>query len=79
MSTETDNTSYQVQFNGLYEIPFVVLDTVIDGWTEEFLLQLAEALATLTFPEGCSIKVQKLVDVLTTYDADTTVSPAVFD
>jgi hypothetical protein len=78
MSTESDNTDYQIRLTGLYDTEIATL-SVIDGWTEEFLLQLAEAISGLTFPSGCSIQVQKLVDVLTTYDADTTVSPAVFD
>jgi hypothetical protein len=79
MSTESDNTNCQVVFTGIYETEIATINTAIDGWTDDFMLQLAEAISGLTFPEGCSIKVQKAVDVLTTYDADTTVSPAVFD
>lgn len=78
MSTENDNTNYQILFTGTYDKEIVTLNT-FDGWTEDFFLQLAEAISGLTFPDGCSIQVQKTVDVLTTYNADTTVSPAVFD
>lgn len=79
MSIEEDNTNYQLRCTGIYDTVIASLNTVVDGWTEEFFLQLAEALSGLTYPSGCSIQVQKLVDVTTVYTADTTVSPAVFD
>lgn len=78
MSTENDNTYYQVTFTGAYDTVEAVLRP-FDGWTDSSLLQVAEALAGVTLPSGCSIQVQKMDDVLTTYNADTTVSPAVFD
>lgn len=78
MSTQNVTTMYQIVIQAPYGSPSQGF-TAGDNWTDEFALQLAAAFAGLTWPEGNTASVQKVVLDNTAYVGDTSVSPAVFD
>jgi len=81
MSSEEVDTTYLVSINGPYGMAFGTFSSgeFGDQWTDEFALSIAAALNSLTWPEGSSYYVQKVVNNKTTSDPDLTADPPVFD
>lgn len=79
MSTTSSSTIYEVGMignNGGFSGAFTPQG---DNWTDEFAIALAQALNSITWPDGMSFAVVRYDQVQTNTAVDLTQSPPVFD